>query len=367
MLSSRPASFVPSFELAHKVVDAVYEGNRSGTIVCRSELNTLFKAGTDTARISVLTEVIRNLLEHGYLEKRLDRERGRVFFWVGPKIDPEMRFILTEAPDPIVGQASDYENLYESQSAGKLLEARARQEEQTGQNAIERFLAKPKNRRSSYSRDRQSAILEFIENHTNRRIGLIKLELKQYFKPYLIDRDIDALIAQRRLGAVVDDPPYYEVIGKIQEPLTADEKADAVPGIPKVLEMTEHRAVEKSGIGAEVIPAAEPSVVYGVVDPDYARVFSKSRCIAWQYGYACTMHGSFTRDLDLLFVPWTDAAIHPDLLVTRLLDACQLRLLGKEGTPKSHGRTAYTAVFAEPEDPRFIDISVMPRLSQSIQ
>ena len=79
------------------------------------------------------------------------------------------------------------------------------------------------------------------------------------------------------------------------------------------------------------------------------------------------MNGSFTRDLDLLLVPWTDAAINPDLLVTRLLDACQLRLLGKEGTPKPHGRTAYTAVFAEPEDPRFIDISVMPRLSQSIQ
>ena len=52
----------------------------------------------------------------------------------------------------------------------------------------------------------------------------------------------------------------------------------------------------------------EPTAHYGIIDPDYARVYTQARIIAWQYGYACVMHGSFTRDLDLLLVPWTEQA-----------------------------------------------------------
>lgn len=43
-----------------------------------------------------------------------------------------------------------------------------------------------------------------------------------------------------------------------------------------------------------------------IADPDYARIFTQARILAWQYGYACLAHGSFTRDLDLLLVPWAD-------------------------------------------------------------
>ena len=42
-----------------------------------------------------------------------------------------------------------------------------------------------------------------------------------------------------------------------------------------------------------------------IYDPDYARAYSIIRCIAWSYGYAACLHGSFTRDLDVVLVPWT--------------------------------------------------------------
>lgn len=48
-------------------------------------------------------------------------------------------------------------------------------------------------------------------------------------------------------------------------------------------------------------PAPAP---FGIIDPDYARIYSQVRIIAWQYGYSCSAQGSFTRDLDLLLVPW---------------------------------------------------------------
>ena len=110
--------------------------------------------------------------------------------------------------------------------------------------------------------------------------------------------------------------------------------------------------------------------VYGIIDPDYARVFSVARCIAWSEGYALLMHGSFTRDLDLLAVPWTDRATDAEHLVRRIVLALDdLRLLVKDpnvtsqATEKPHGRLAWTLVFKTFGDPRFVDLSVMPRNS----
>lgn len=113
-------------------------------------------------------------------------------------------------------------------------------------------------------------------------------------------------------------------------------------------------------VGAQ--PAsAEQQPVYGIFDPDYARVFTIARCLARTEGYALAMHGSFTRDLDLLAVPWTDHACEADHLVARIADACKLKPIGGPPSDKPHGRRAWTLLFPEFGDPRFIDLSVMPR------
>lgn len=107
---------------------------------------------------------------------------------------------------------------------------------------------------------------------------------------------------------------------------------------------------------------------YGIIDPDYARVFTVARCVAWSEGYALMMHGSFTRDLDLLAVPWTESATDAEHLVQRISYALdELRILVKHrdakthATARPHGRLTWTLVFKAFGDPRFVDLSVMPR------
>lgn len=110
---------------------------------------------------------------------------------------------------------------------------------------------------------------------------------------------------------------------------------------------------------------------FGIIDPDYARVFTIARCIAWSEGYALVMHGSFTRDLDLLAVPWEDRATDAEHLVKRITLALDdLSLLVKDASgatasEKPHGRRSWTLTFKTFGDPRFIDLSVMPRAALS--
>lgn len=101
---------------------------------------------------------------------------------------------------------------------------------------------------------------------------------------------------------------------------------------------------------------------YGIIDPDYARVFTMARVWGWNYGYAIAMHGSFTRDLDLVAIPWTDSACPPDQLVKLIADAADLAISGAPGN-KPHGRLAWTLLFKAFGDPRFVDLSVMPRVA----
>jgi hypothetical protein len=101
---------------------------------------------------------------------------------------------------------------------------------------------------------------------------------------------------------------------------------------------------------------------FGIIDPDYARVFTMARVLAWQEGYALAMHGSFTRDLDLIAFPWTDKACEPDHLVRRVADATGLGLQSDQGSEHPHGRMVWTLLFPGFADPRFVDFGVMPRL-----
>lgn len=124
-------------------------------------------------------------------------------------------------------------------------------------------------------------------------------------------------------------------------------------------------------------PARATSHHYGIVDPDYARVFTQARIIAWQYGYACLMSGSFTRDLDLLLVPWTEqAGDNHDQLLKLIAESCGLRFRdGKDEvyestvdfTDKPYGRKACSLFFKEPSDRRWIDISIVPRVVATAQ
>lgn len=84
------------------------------------------------------------------------------------------------------------------------------------------------------------------------------------------------------------------------------------------------------------------------------------RELAKTAGYAVGEHGSKVRDLDLIAVPWDDAAIGRADLIEKLRDElpCHLSNL----TPKPHGRLG---VILEGYGHKPIDLSVMPRAAVS--
>lgn len=100
-----------------------------------------------------------------------------------------------------------------------------------------------------------------------------------------------------------------------------------------------------------------------ISDPDYARVFTIARCIAWSYGWCITLHGTGTRDLDLLMVPWTVEAADAEPVVRRIADATDMKI-PHEPRAKPHGRIAWTLMFKAFGDPRWVDLSVLPRLKE---
>lgn len=111
-----------------------------------------------------------------------------------------------------------------------------------------------------------------------------------------------------------------------------------------------------------------------LIDPDYGRIYTKLHCLARSYGFACVLHGSGTRDLDLLLVPWEPHAANASVerILRMLADSEKLHF--KDGvddvmkaqidwTEKPHGRRAVSLYFQGFGDPRWIDISVMPALA----
>ena len=105
------------------------------------------------------------------------------------------------------------------------------------------------------------------------------------------------------------------------------------------------------------------SPAFGIIDPDYARIFTIARCLAWAEGYAIAMHGSFTRDLDLIAVPWAPQACEPEHLARRIESAAGLKISVHPKNDKPFGRLVWTMTLPNFGDPRFVDLSIIPRSS----
>lgn len=98
---------------------------------------------------------------------------------------------------------------------------------------------------------------------------------------------------------------------------------------------------------------------FGIIDPDYAKAYTIIRIVGWQFGYAVCLHGSFTRDLDLVAVPWREGVIGAERLVGQIEYRTGLKRQGEPGA-KPYGRQAWTLLFPGFEDPRWVDLSILP-------
>lgn len=118
------------------------------------------------------------------------------------------------------------------------------------------------------------------------------------------------------------------------------------------------RAIARTKV--QEAPQQQPEgLPYGIIDPDYARAYTIIRNLAWQEGYAIGLHGSFTRDLDLIAVPWTATCCSAEHLVARVMDATGLKSQHSNPGRKPHDRLVWTLLFPGFSDPRWVDLSIM--------
>lgn len=103
----------------------------------------------------------------------------------------------------------------------------------------------------------------------------------------------------------------------------------------------------------------------------YAALYPMLVAAAQIHGYALAIHGSMTRDFDLIAAPWKDDASEPIEMIRALRTVCggvfhhsETDYLVTSGnpTPKPHGRIAYVIHLTNEgcEGP-YLDISVMPK------
>jgi hypothetical protein len=89
--------------------------------------------------------------------------------------------------------------------------------------------------------------------------------------------------------------------------------------------------------------------------------------VARRHGYALGVHGSMSRDLDLIAVPWVEDASEPDELIEELAKLTDGKVQTKGDSKewnvgnKPHGRAAYTIVYNGAW--HFLDISVLPKVN----
>lgn len=75
--------------------------------------------------------------------------------------------------------------------------------------------------------------------------------------------------------------------------------------------------------------------------PFYAAMYPGLAEIFHRHGYALAVHGSLARDFDLIAVPWEDKVTKAEIVIKEITTIYAVKVIGK-GTPKNHGRTAYT-------------------------
>lgn len=82
-----------------------------------------------------------------------------------------------------------------------------------------------------------------------------------------------------------------------------------------------------------------------------------------KHGYALAVHGSVSRDFDIIAIPWTEEPSDPIILVDAvcdILNRCHLTVVRGQVTQKPHGRIAYGITVCDSGCSLFLDFCAMP-------
>jgi hypothetical protein len=103
----------------------------------------------------------------------------------------------------------------------------------------------------------------------------------------------------------------------------------------------------------------------------YVALYPMLVAIAKRHGYALAVHGSVTRDFDLVAIPWIEEASEPMKLMKAIKRATRAvihhdemdSLVNWKPTEKPHGRLAFSLhVTNHGMYGGYLDISVMPKV-----
>lgn len=108
-----------------------------------------------------------------------------------------------------------------------------------------------------------------------------------------------------------------------------------------------------------------------MMTPVYAVLYAKMAEAARSCGYALAVHGTMTRDLDVVAIPWTEEATSAEEVVRAMAQVAARRIgcdpvIGytMSTAPRPHGRVGFSFPFASTdgfEPDGYVDVSVMPR------
>ncbi len=83
-------------------------------------------------------------------------------------------------------------------------------------------------------------------------------------------------------------------------------------------------------------------------------------------GYTLTIHGSLSRDIDMVAIPWVNG-VSEGILLDRLLGVlagiCGRAVKSGDPSNKPHGRIAYTIYLGGSNTP-YLDLSIMPTIKE---
>lgn len=91
--------------------------------------------------------------------------------------------------------------------------------------------------------------------------------------------------------------------------------------------------------------------------PVYACLYPELAKIARSHGYALAVHGTVSRDFDLICIPWIEKPSEPEEVIKEILNKFYFKTIG-EPEYKLHNRLVYTVALKFGEC--FLDLSFMP-------
>ena len=124
---------------------------------------------------------------------------------------------------------------------------------------------------------------------------------------------------------------------------------------------------------SESTQAVNAAVIAGAATC-YAALLPTLQKVARECGYALAVHGTMTRDLDLIAAPWTEEATDDETLTEAMRAAVGGKIYGamhdgKTGktdlnpVSRAHGRKGWVIHLGGP----YLDVSVMPRLPRNAE